>query len=54
MRRVRVNAAIQMIVMGIQGFIERTIAKFGSGAKVDCPKEYLGRKIYLIIMRDKE
>ncbi|MHB8361118.1 MAG: DUF2080 family transposase-associated protein, partial [Thermoplasmataceae archaeon] len=27
---------------------------FGSGAKVDCPKEFLGRRVYLIITRDKE
>ena len=53
-RRVRVNAATEITVKGIQGFIERTVTKFGSGAKVDCPKEYLGRKVYLIIMRDKE
>ncbi len=29
--------------------IERTVTKFGTGAKVDCPKEYLGRRVYLLI-----
>lgn len=29
--------------------IEKTVTKFGTGAKVDCLKEYLGRKVYLII-----
>jgi len=29
--------------------IEKTVTKFGTGAKVDCPKEYMGRKVYLII-----
>ena len=29
--------------------IEKTVTKFGTGAKVDCPKEYLGRKVYLLI-----
>ena len=53
-RRVRVNATTEITVKGIQGFIKRTVIKFGSGAKVDCPKEYLGRNAYLIIMRDKE
>ncbi|MHB8361131.1 MAG: DUF2080 family transposase-associated protein, partial [Thermoplasmataceae archaeon] len=33
---------------------ERRVTKFGSGAKVDCPKEFLGRRVYLIITRDKE
>ncbi|PIN87727.1 hypothetical protein COV12_02265 [Candidatus Woesearchaeota archaeon CG10_big_fil_rev_8_21_14_0_10_32_24] len=29
--------------------IEKIVTKFGTGAKVDCPKEYMGRKVYLII-----
>ena len=29
--------------------IEKTVTKFGTGAKVDCPKEYIGRDVYLII-----
>lgn len=29
--------------------IERKVTKFGTGAKVDCPKKYLGRKVYLLI-----
>jgi len=29
--------------------IEKTVTKFGTGAKVDCPKEYIGRKVYLLI-----
>lgn len=29
--------------------IEKKVTKFGTGAKVDCPKEYLGRKVYIII-----
>jgi len=29
--------------------IEKKVTKFGTGAKVDCPKEYLGRKVYLLI-----
>lgn len=29
--------------------IEKTVTKFGTGAKVDCPKEFIGRKVYLLI-----
>jgi putative transposon-encoded protein len=29
--------------------IDKTVTRFGTGAKVDCPKEYIGRKVYLII-----
>ena len=31
--------------------IDKTVTRFGTGAKVDCPKEYLGRKVYLIIRK---
>jgi putative transposon-encoded protein len=29
--------------------IEKVVTRFGTGAKVDCPKEYLGRRVYLIV-----
>ncbi|MBU4501723.1 MAG: DUF2080 family transposase-associated protein [Nanoarchaeota archaeon] len=37
---------------GIRGFLRRKVTKFGTGAKVDCPKEYLGKDVYLIIVED--
>lgn len=30
---------------------ERTITKFGNGAKIDAPKELLGRKVYVILRK---
>ncbi len=29
--------------------IEKRVTKFGKGAKVDCPKEYLGKRVYLLV-----
>ncbi len=34
------------------GFIERRVTKFGNGAKVDCPKEYLGKRVYLLVCEE--
>lgn len=28
---------------------EKTITKFGNGAKIDAPKELLGRKVYVVV-----
>lgn len=36
----------------IEGFIQKKVTPFGSGAKVDCPKRYLGRTVYLVICRE--
>jgi len=30
---------------------EKSITKFGNGAKIDAPKEFLGKKVYVIIRR---
>lgn len=34
------------------GFIEKRVTPFGNSAKVDCPKEYIGKRAYLIICKD--
>ena len=32
---------------------EKEVTAFGTGAKIDCPKEYLGKKVYVMV-RDSE
>jgi len=41
-------------VENIEGFLIGRVTKFGSGAKVNCPKKYLGRTAYLIICKENE
>lgn len=41
-----------MVLDGVIGFMKRTVTRFGTGAKVDCPKEYLGKKVYLVVVED--
>lgn len=36
----------------IIGFMERTVTRFGTSAKVDCPKQYIGKRVYLIVCKD--
>lgn len=31
---------------------EKTITKFGNGAKIDAPKELLGKKVYVIVRKE--
>lgn len=31
--------------------IEKTITKFGNGAKIDAPKELLGKKVYVVVRK---
>jgi len=36
----------------VLGFIEKRVTRFGNGAKVDCPKEYLGKRVYLVVCKE--
>jgi putative transposon-encoded protein len=31
---------------------EKTITKYGTGAKIDAPKEFLGKKVYVLIRKE--
>ena len=48
MNNVKIEETTEFTIKGIYGVIERKVTRFGSGAKVDCPKEFLGRRVYLI------
>ncbi len=36
----------------IEGFIQKKITPFGTGAHITCPKKYLGRTAYLVICNE--
>jgi putative transposon-encoded protein len=52
MRRVKHKPRTKLQLTGIMGFLKRRVTKFGNGAKVDCPKEHLGKTVYLVIVDD--
>ncbi len=52
MRRITLEKATTLKLEGIEGFIKRKVTKFGNSAKVDCPKEYLGKTVYLVIIEE--
>ncbi len=54
MKKVEIREANEITVKNIQAYMEKTVTRFGSGAKVDCPKEFLGKKVFLIIKKDEE
>ena len=50
MSKVEIKTKSELKLKNIKGFIEKTVTAFGTGAKVDCPKEYLGKRVYLVII----
>jgi len=50
MRKVKVNVTNHLEIDNIEGFIIRRVTPLGNSAKVDCPKQYMGREVYLVIV----
>lgn len=54
MKKVEMTRQTKLVLGGIEGFMIREVTPFGTSAKVSCPKEYLGRKVYLVFPHDKQ
>lgn len=52
MKIIPLELKTKLNVEGIRGFIKRKVTPFGTSAKVDCPKEYLGHEVYLVILEN--
>ena len=52
MKIVPLELKTKLNIKGIKGFIKRKVTPFGTSAKVDCPKEYLGHDVYLVILEN--
>ncbi len=33
----------------VLGFLERRVTPFGTSAKIDCPKRFLDKRVYVIV-----
>jgi putative transposon-encoded protein len=51
-RSVKIEVETELHLKRLRGFLVRKVTRFGNGAKVDCPKEYLGKTVYLVIIDD--
>lgn len=52
MRKILMKKRTKLEISGIDCFLKRKVTKFGTGAKVDCPKEFLDKEVYLVILEN--
>ncbi len=52
-RKVKFEVTKELRLNGILGFVKRRVTPHGTGAKVTCPKEFLGKTAYLVITNEK-
>jgi len=54
MKIINIEPKNEIKVKNIEGFIKGKVTWYGTGAKVDCPKRYLGQDVYLVILKKKD
>ena len=52
MKQIKINKGKLVLTDGVIGFFQKTVTRFGTGAKIDCPKEYLGKTVYVVVCED--
>lgn len=43
----------ELKLKNVKSLFTKKITKFGTGAKIDCPKRYLGKTAYIVICENK-
>lgn len=51
MKKIKLEPKTEIKVKNIEGFLKKNVTPFGTGAKVDCPKEFIGREVYLLVLK---
>ena len=51
MRKLKLQPKKLNLTDEIIGFFEKKVTRFGNGAKIDCPKEFLGKRVYVVICK---
>jgi putative transposon-encoded protein len=52
MREIKVKKGDFRIKEKVEVIYEKVITSFGNSAKLDAPKKYIGRRAYVIIVKD--
>lgn len=51
MRKIKIIISNKIVVENIKAYFEHKVSGFGTGAKVDCPKEYLGCEVVFLVRK---
>ena len=50
-RKIKLHEGNLELTDKFEFIFEKSITKFGNGAKIDAPKEFLGRKVYVVVRK---
>ena len=50
MKKIKIINRSTLTLKNIKGFLERVVKPFGTSARIDFPKEFIGKKVYVVIV----
>lgn len=53
MRRFKFSKDKFTLESDVEFFFEKKITKFGNGAKIDAPKEHIGKKVIVLVCKER-
>ena len=53
MKKVKIIKKSILTLRGIECFLEREVKPFGTSARIDFPKEFIGKKVYVIVADER-
>jgi putative transposon-encoded protein len=52
MRRIEITEGNLVLKENVEVVYEKVITRFGNSAKLDAPKKYIGKRAYVVIIKD--
>lgn len=52
MRKVKIVNKTTLTLKGIKCFLEREVKPFGTSGRIDFPKEFIGKKVFVIVANE--
>ena len=50
MKKIPMNVTNRLEIVGMQEFFVKTLTRLGKNSMVDCPKEFIGRTVNLVVL----
>ncbi len=52
-RKIKMQKKIINLTDQVEIFYEKIVTKFGNSAKLDAPKKYIGKRAYVVILKNR-
>lgn len=52
MKIVKITNKSTLTLKNIKGFLERVVKPFGTSARIDFPKEFIGKRVVVVVLED--